>query len=133
MPDRSASEATYLLLLDEYKMLRTNAAEFTKTQATLIGFGVTAVALIASRGGRASWIVAGGVFLLLFAVWLFYLGDLRRMRRHLVVLEGDVNRAAREAYGIDAAARLLTWETTVDTAPTDFLNLTRRSGKTAHP
>ena len=110
-------------------MLRAGAAEFTKTQATLIGFGLTAVALIVSRGGRASWIVAGIGFLILFAVWLFYLGDLRRLRRHLVRLEKDVNRAAREAYGIDATTTLLTWEAEVDGAGGDFLNVLRLLGR----
>ena len=129
MADHSPSEATYLLRLEEYKMLRASAADFTRTQATLIGFGLTAVALIVNRGGRAAWVIAGVGLAVLMAVWLFYLLDLRRVRRHLVRLEEEVNQAARDAYDIEVTTTLLTWEREVDAAGGDFLNLLRSVGR----
>lgn len=80
--------------------------------ASLVGFlGAGAAFVVAGHRGRITWIAAIVVGAVLLAVWASYLLAIRGLGRRLRKLEAWINAAARVAYGIDARADLLGWET----------------------
>ncbi|MFI7406913.1 hypothetical protein ACIBW9_41735 [Streptomyces sp. NPDC049541] len=100
------------LLLEEYRVLRTEFAQRVAVRVQLLGFvGILAAVLVSAGGFRLDepyLYVGSGIGVIGLWAWRTTNGAAQRLGIHLYEVEKRLNKLASQAYG--AQAPLFRWE-----------------------